>query len=113
MANEMTENHPGPGHPDEERQGLLSGVPDPTKDPASVNHEGESWWRTTWSDTKVAGFAILSLFLLITATFTHTFVIRPLYEGDSSAAPQVQAVASNGTHEFKRTVLLVSIDGLR
>jgi hypothetical protein len=97
---------------DEERQGLLSGVPDPSKDPASVDHENENWWQTPWSDTKVAAFAIISILLLIGATIAHIFVVKPIYEGHSSTTP-VQATTSNGTHEFKRTVLLVSIDGLR
>ena len=92
---------------DEERHGLLSGVHDPSKEVASDDHEDLGWWQTPWSASKVTAFAIFSILLLIGATFAHTFIINPRITRANAKT------ASNGTHEFRRTVLLVSIDGLR
>ena len=46
-----------------------------------------------------------SIFQMVTSPSLSTFRNEFLFDGDT--------VRSNGTHDYKRTVLLVSIDGLR
>ncbi|KAJ7486159.1 alkaline-phosphatase-like protein [Mycena galericulata] len=64
-----------------------------------------------WSRKRVVYAAGALIALLITGTLARSLLLSPpthpnlLFHGDD--------VRSNGTHDFKRTVLIVSIDGLR
>ncbi|KAJ7771942.1 alkaline-phosphatase-like protein [Mycena maculata] len=96
----------------EERKGLLSGS-DEASEPT------DSWKADTeledsqhgWSRNKIIGTAAALIALLVTGAFSRTLLLSPpthpnlLFHGAD--------VRSNGTHDFKRTVLIVSIDGLR
>ncbi|KAF7298845.1 Type I phosphodiesterase nucleotide pyrophosphatase [Mycena indigotica] len=106
----------------EERKGLLSNTED-------AFNPAEEDWKTEpelddldtdrgWSRKKIIFSAVALMFLLITGVTARTFLLtnrnnhRPedthpnlLFHGDG--------LRSNGTHDFKRTVLIVSIDGLR
>lgn len=102
----------GPRRDYEERKGLLSedeafvdqftAKPDP-EDPESTT--------PVWSPKKLLCTAIALIVLLVCGAFARILLMGPpkyhhlLFHGDD--------IRSNGTHEFKRTVLMVSIDGLR
>ena len=100
---------------DEERRGLLSGVQDPERehehDPEpDLNFVGTSPQRS-WSANQLACTAITCILLLVGGTFAHTFLLN--VPTSQFASLNANDVFSNGTHDFKRTVLIVSIDGLR
>jgi len=66
--------------------------------------------RPSWSTRKVAIAGASFILLLIGGAFARILLMSPShpdihYHGD--------IVRSNGTHDFRRTVLMVSIDGLR
>jgi hypothetical protein len=88
----------------EERKGLLSEVEiqDSTQLPS----------QSAWSVTRVAVVAASLILLIITGSFARTVLSQT-----SHTHPNFQfhgdTLRSNGTHDFKRTVLIVSIDGLR
>ena len=85
---------------DEERRRLLANVDSneveeqPTGSPSPK--------RTEWS--LFTSLAVVVLLILSGIVYFATHTSRP----DTQ-----KALLSNGTHEFKRTVILVSIDGLR
>lgn len=88
----------------DERRGLLSNVddidavqPDLEEQPTSPSHKRK----------RFAGFSVL-LLLILAATL---FELWPRTQHDTRT--RRDALYSNGTHEFKKTVLMVSIDGLR
>jgi hypothetical protein len=89
---------------DEEREGLLSGAPRKPDDVPEAS--------TGWSRRRVAIVGGALVLLLISAAFAPALLGRgrarrptpPVHGGD---------LQSNGTHDFRRTVLIVSIDGLR
>ncbi|KAJ7797652.1 alkaline-phosphatase-like protein [Mycena olivaceomarginata] len=100
----------------EERKSLLSGSDEGPSDADNFN------WKETdtepdsergWSRNRIICSAVCLIALLITGAFARTVFFGPappthptlLFHGDN--------VRSNGTHDFKRTVLIVSIDGLR
>jgi hypothetical protein len=91
----------------EEEEGLLSGIAD------GFSKHSDSEQPSPWSRKKIIGIAILFIALLLTGT-----CVRRLALGPSSPPPSLWSsgegdLRSNGTHDFKRTVLIVSIDGLR
>lgn len=93
----------------EERKGLLSGGDNGDYD-EDVKTERNS--RQGWSRKKIAGVSLALIMMLLTGTFARRLLLGPpqvknswLFSGDE--------LRSNGTHDFKRTVLIVSIDGLR
>jgi hypothetical protein len=87
----------------EERKGLLSD--DYNDNPEPDPHPN------AWSTRKIIVTATALIGLLITGSFARTLLHPPpphpnlLFHGGS--------LRSNGTHDFRRTVLMVSIDGLR
>ncbi|KAJ7432808.1 Phosphodiest-domain-containing protein [Mycena galericulata] len=95
----------------EERKGLLSGSDEPSTETWKAETELEPDSPRGWSRKKVVYAAGALIALLITGTLARSLLISPpthpnlLFHGDD--------VRSNGTHDFKRTVLIVSIDGLR
>ncbi|KAF9454872.1 Phosphodiest-domain-containing protein [Macrolepiota fuliginosa MF-IS2] len=88
----------------EERKGLLSEdynqKPEPDAQP------------NAWSRRKIIVTASVLLGLLVTGAFSRSLLIPspPLHP---NLAFHGSSLRSNGTHDFRRTVLLVSIDGLR
>ncbi|KAH0585957.1 hypothetical protein H2248_007243 [Termitomyces sp. 'cryptogamus'] len=94
----------------EEEEGLLSGAPSP-----GLKQDSEFVDTNTWSSKRIVGTATFFIALLVSGAFVRTLLCGPVtpsthrlsgwYKGDN--------LLSNGTHEFKRTVLIVSIDGLR
>lgn len=90
----------------DERRGLLLNVddidavqPDLEEQPTSPAHSHKH--------KRFAGFSVL-LSLIVAATL---FELWPRTRHDMRT--RRDALYSNGTHEFKKTVLMVSIDGLR
>ncbi|KAF7348334.1 Type I phosphodiesterase nucleotide pyrophosphatase [Mycena sanguinolenta] len=83
--------------------------------------ESENWKPETEQEDSTHGLsrnriictAVCLIALLVTGAFVRSLFVEPpatthpnlLFHGDN--------VRSNGTHDFKRTVLIVSIDGLR
>lgn len=91
---------------DAERQGLLSGEP---VSPDALDDE-PTQPRSRRTVAFAAGGIIL---LLLGAAFGPAF-LRMVDKPKESKPPVTGGdLHSNGTHEFKRTVLIVSIDGLR
>ncbi|KAH9948891.1 Phosphodiest-domain-containing protein [Amylocystis lapponica] len=93
---------------EEERKGLLSGAVDDFDD-TDVQHPQQIY--LTRKTTAIC--SIVSIVLILGVLFG-----RPLVGMFSAPPPPPlaldrDAVQSNGTHEFKRTALIVSIDGLR
>ncbi|KAL5501745.1 hypothetical protein ACEPAH_9005 [Sanghuangporus vaninii] len=104
-----------------ELRGLLSGVQN-TRKPDTNSKRGRGlfveWFENSepWSRKNMALVAGILIILLLGAAL----VPRDLFSGRScrkSTHPNSKFVGtelrSNGTHDFKRTVLIVSIDGLR
>ncbi|KAG5644767.1 hypothetical protein DXG03_007675 [Asterophora parasitica] len=94
----------------EEERGLLSGVPVNGKD----DLDGIETRDLQWSRKKLIGTAAFFIALLISGAFFRTLLRGPIVPSEYSLwHSSGSELLSNGTHEFKRTVLIVSIDGLR
>ena len=98
----------------QERQGLLDEFDRPfdkDSDPFEKVTEQDSSDQG-WPRSKIVKTASAFILLLIFATFARALVRSP-----PPSHPNLSFnggyIRSNGTHEFKRTVLIVSIDGLR
>ena len=92
----------------EERKALLasgSGEPD------DHNLEDILQHKHGWSSTKIALTALVLIMLLIMSAFALMVLCGSPGQKRQPAASSI--LRSNGTHEFKPTVLIVSIDGLR
>lgn len=97
----------------EERKGLLSGRASFDIDTERIKVEIEAEDVDGWSPRSILVTAVCFILLLICGTFARALMIsfsngmhpNLLFNGDG--------LRSNGTHDFKRTVLIVSIDGLR
>lgn len=95
----------------EERKGLLSGV-----DTLPLS-EGDEPKRSLWWGDSPLPFGPARIAVVIGALIG--LVLGGFYWLSAPPCPartlhfSGDAIRSNGTHEFKRTVLLVSIDGLR
>lgn len=122
---------------DEETKGLLSshnggqrkGRRDLTLDVDQDIETGQPRWSKysdgdrddgEWSRKKIVYVASFFIALLIFGAFARVFLMSPTPSTPSAgknvhpnSAFHGDATRSNGTHEFKRTVLVVSIDGLR
>lgn len=107
-TNQKASKSPVSNHIDqEERLGLLSDDSEPSS---------EHFYDTTDKNVKsrkrkMAAIAGSLIALLITGTFARTFLwAKPDQRTHSLHADDL---FNNGTHQFKRTVVIVSIDGLR
>jgi len=90
----------------DERRGLLRG----SSDDVETFYESETK-SEGWPQKKIAITALAFILLLITGTFMRTILwAKPDHP---EAAISNNRLLSNGTDEFKPTVLIVSIDGLR
>lgn len=92
----------------EERKALLpsgSGEPDNLEDNQDIED------KDGWSSRKITLTALVLIILLITGAFTLMGLCGSPGRKRQPAASST--LRSNGTHEFKPTVLIVSIDGLR
>jgi len=92
-------------NPSEEREGLLSGVDTEAKElkQSSLGHLLS--FGLTRISVVVAGLLGLVFGLLCWFSASPSPITPLHFNGDT--------LRSNGTHDFKRTVILVSIDGLR
>ena len=98
--------------PSEERKGLLSGV-----DSLPIL-EAEKTTPSSLFDGRIfLSFGPARIVLAISTLLGFVFGISYWLFSPPSSAKALHfngdSLRSNGTHEFKRTVLLVSIDGLR
>jgi hypothetical protein len=91
-----------------EEEGLLSGVVDgASKHPEEIE-------PPSWSQKRIIGTAVFFIALLISGVFVRRLVWGPIPHPNYSLWSSGEGeLRSNGTHDFKRTVLIVSIDGLR
>lgn len=105
---------PGPKHKPpfpqdidaDERRGLLRD----SNDDVDTFYESDTK-SEGWSQKKMAITALAFILLLITGTFMRTVLWAKADHRD--AAISNNGLLSNGTDQFKPTVLIVSIDGLR
>jgi hypothetical protein len=101
---------------DLELRGLLSG-----QNAKHANHRQlaldklHQWLETgkEWSRKRVMVVALVFVTLLLGATFSRPFLSPVKCGSHPNTHFTGDMLRSNGTHEYKRTVLLVSIDGLR
>ena len=90
----------------EERRGLLSGRDTPSISDADTTKPSPSCDRSSCLSVTVIGVFLALILSAFYWLYTPPHVVNSLhFDG--------QTLRSNGTQEFKRTVLLVSIDGLR
>lgn len=106
MANLMKSPSSPFSGPSEERKGLLSGIDTPFVSEADTSKSSPSCDRSTCLLVTAIGVLLglvlsVSYWLYIPPRLANSFH----FDG--------QTLRSNGTREFKRTVVLVSIDGLR
>ncbi|KAJ7130881.1 alkaline-phosphatase-like protein [Mycena filopes] len=106
----------------EERKGLLSGSDELDGPSGDWKPETDSLDREDergWSRKKIVCTGVTLIVLLITGAFARTVFLGPPARTAATTEPHPNllfhgdGVRSNGTHDFKRTVLIVSIDGLR
>jgi hypothetical protein len=91
-----------------EEEGLLSGVVDDS------SKHSEQVEQPPWSRKRIIGIAIFFITLLISGAFVRRLIWGPPPRPSHSLWFSGEGeLRSNGTHDFKRTVLIVSIDGLR
>lgn len=91
----------------EERKALL---PSGSGEPDNLNSE-DIEDKDGWSSRRITLTALVLIVLLITGAFTILVLGGSPGRKRQPAASSI--LRSNGTHEFKPTVLIVSIDGLR
>jgi hypothetical protein len=98
--------------PSEERKGLLSGV-----DTLPVSEADEPKLSQAWFDRTLLSYGPTRVAVVIGAIFSLVFSVSYWLSAPPCSVKALHfngdTLRSNGTHEFKRTVLLVSIDGLR
>ncbi|KAF5333016.1 hypothetical protein D9758_015180 [Tetrapyrgos nigripes] len=106
------------GHSAEEREGLLHS--DQDNDNNKVESEGRIYIDNDkdessdgWSRSKIIKVASALIAILVFGAFTRALLRSPPPRTYSNLGFHGDLVRSNGTHDFKRTVLIVSIDGLR
>ncbi|KAJ7079766.1 alkaline-phosphatase-like protein [Mycena belliarum] len=100
----------------EERKGLLSGADD-VEGPsdhwkAELSVQTDSQQRG-WSQRKILCTASGLIALIVTGVFARILLLNPPHAEHPNLLFHGEGVRSNGTHDFRRTVLIVSIDGLR
>ncbi|KAF9013326.1 hypothetical protein BDQ17DRAFT_1419481 [Cyathus striatus] len=92
---------------EEERKGLLSG----TEGGDGYSEDLDNSKPLSWSRKRIVGTAVFLIGLLITGAVARRALLGP--PKHANVLFTAGELRSNGTHEFKRTVLIVSIDGLR
>jgi len=94
----------------EERRGLLYSSNEDIEDDHKRNTKPEPW-----PTKNILITALAFIVLLILGTFTRTMLCpMPGRWGQSKSTHSgSNLLLSNGTHDFKQSVLIVSIDGLR
>ena len=99
---------------DEENKALLEEEDDRTSlsgwqrfDSTIVKTSQTAAWR------RFARQSILILGVLALGVFAKVLIFQPTYRPHPNLSFHGSQLRSNGTHDFKRTVLMVSIDGLR
>ncbi|KAK1228074.1 hypothetical protein PQX77_008899 [Marasmius sp. AFHP31] len=121
---------PSPRHSLEERKGLLNNSDNFDDDDGYYEKEtGSGLYEgkrerpddddperdsAGWSRGKIVKAAIFLIVLLVLGAFARVLLVSPLPTQDHpNLLFNGDTLRSNGTHDFKRTVLVVSIDGLR
>jgi len=101
----------------EERKGLLNTRENDHDDSDSINSFSEDVSDSkSWSKRKITLVAAAVIGLLITGTLTRTALFgNPIRMQQHAQKSEFSGdvLRSNGTESFKRTVIIVSIDGLR
>jgi hypothetical protein len=113
IADQETHLH-GPGD-DMELQGLLSGVQTQSR---AQKHGAGAHGRTSnqpWSAKRMAGVGLALIVLILGASIAPSWFEYGTrrHSAHPNSSFGGKELRSNGTHDFKRTVLIVSIDGLR
>lgn len=96
---------------EEERKGLLTAHPDTPNKEARDYYDLEDQTPRSLSRKQIIWIATGFIALLVSGTFVRTLLIPPPPHPNQTFVGE--KLRSNGTHDFKRTVVLVSIDGLR
>jgi hypothetical protein len=96
----------------EERKGLLSGI-----DTLPFSEAEEPKPSSTWLKSTLLSLGPTRIAVVISALFGLVFGVFYWLSAPQCLAKDLHfngdTLRSNGTHDFKRTVILVSIDGLR
>jgi hypothetical protein len=100
-------------HSAEERQGLLHSDNDKVEVQGRVYDDDNDEGSNGWPRAKVIKIALALIVLLVLGAFTRALLRSPPPSVHSNLDFHGDLIRSNGTHDFKRTVLIVSIDGLR
>ncbi|KAF5314993.1 hypothetical protein D9619_007129 [Psilocybe cf. subviscida] len=96
----------------EERKALLNARDEEAYDSSRVKEDVLDAPSPAWSRRKIVTTAAVLIGLLLTGTLARTVLFsRPIYNPQRVHSDEV--LLSNGTDLFRRTVLIVSIDGLR
>lgn len=130
---DVNDTHPDRDY-DEAKEALLSKhrsqYPDAYNDDTDgtlAEEPGTSWKLESSSDTKnqgrerrcriIFGVALFLVFMILAAVWGRPLLLSPPHTLRPQEEPALQngpnAILSNGTHLYQKTVLLVSIDGLR
>ncbi|KAJ4482357.1 alkaline-phosphatase-like protein [Lentinula aciculospora] len=98
----------------EEREGLLTASDqyDPFDDPFDKELTIQPDDEDAWPRSKIVKTATGFIFLLIFGAFARV-LLRSTPPSHPNLSFNGDYIRSNGTHDFRRTVLIVSIDGLR
>lgn len=104
-----SQEHISLSSPSKEREGLLSGV-----DTLSAIEAEELNQSSLYH---LLSFGLARIAVVLAGTLCLVFGLLGWFSAPSSSITPLHfngdTLRSNGTHDFKRTVLLVSIDGLR
>lgn len=97
----------------EERKGLLNDTEEDQDDHDDYPENNIPNAQSTWSRRKITMTAIAIIGLLVTGTLARTVLFGGPGQETKQSSFSGEELRSNGTAQFKRTVLIVSIDGLR
>jgi len=98
-------------HSAEEYEGLLHN--DDEHFDKEERYDGDDNERGGWPRAKIVKVASALIVLLVLGAFARHILRGPPPKAHPNLSFNGDLVRSNGTHDFKRTVLIVSIDGLR
>uniref|UniRef100_A0A8H7XQR2 Phosphodiest-domain-containing protein n=1 Tax=Psilocybe cubensis TaxID=181762 RepID=A0A8H7XQR2_PSICU len=97
----------------EERKGLLIDADENLDDHDEYFEDDIPTTRSSWSRRKITTTAIVIIGLLVTGALARTVLFGSPGRMTNHSAFSGEELRSNGTALFKRTVVVVSIDGLR